>query len=317
MACYSPLSGWLSMHLTASGKRPFTTNRSQALVDQPMQVPCGQCIGCRVEKAQSWATRLEAERHFHLHSRFLTVTYDDDHLPEGYTLVPDDLRWFIRRLRRWAKANLGVRIRFFGVGEYGELAMVPVVGFSLGRPHYHVIAFGLYFFDEKKAESSRSGEDQFYSETLDRLWGKGRARIGMVTRESAGYVAGYAVKKMTGNKAEDHYKQLDIRSGVVYTVEPEFVRMSNRPGIGRRFVEKFKTDVFPADHVVQGGKPRKVPRYFDKVLDATEPDLMKAIKAERVARSLEKADDNTPDRLQVKAEVAWRKSRLFKRDGAD
>lgn len=316
MGCNAPLSGWLSKNRTESGKRPFTTDRSQALVDQPMQVPCGQCIGCRIDKAQSWATRLEAERHFHKHSRFLTVTYDDDHLPEGCTLVKSDLKLFIKRLRHWARSNLGVRVRFYGAGEYGDSPMVPIPGFELGRPHYHVIAYGLYFPDEKKAEASRTGEDQFSSEALEKIWGKGRCRVGMVTRDSASYVAGYAVKKMTGDKAEDYYKQIDLRTGVVYSVEPEFARMSNRPGIGRGFVEKYQTDVYPADHVVQGGRPRKTPRYFDKVFEATEPELLQKVKVKRVARALEKADDNTPERLKVKAEVAWRKSRMFKRDGA-
>ena len=316
MACSSPLKGWYSRFRTPNGKRAVTFNRSDAFVDQPVTVPCGQCIKCRLDKVQAWATRLEAERQFHEASRFLTVTYDDDHLPEGATLSPSDLTLFLRRLRRWAKAELRRKLRFYAGAEYGDDPMVPLLGFDLGRPHYHLIAYGIAFPDEKVAEKSRTGEDQFSSEILDRLWGKGRARIGLVTRESCSYVAGYAVKKITGDKSEDRYKQYDPRTGLVYPVEPEFSRMSRRPGIGRLFAEKYRGDVYPADHVVQRGKTRKVPRYFDKVVAEAEPQLIQAVKAKRVASMLERAYDNTLERLEVKAEVAWRKSRMFKRDGA-
>lgn len=314
MACHFPIKGWLSRHKTESGKRPFTTDRAQALVDMPMEVPCGQCIGCRIGKAQDWATRLEAERLFHHASRFLTLTYDDANLPEGCTLVPHHVKRFIERLRHWADVHTGHFLRFYCGAEYGDTPMVSVSGFNLGRPHYHIIVYGLAFPDEKSAEKSRTGEDQFSSETLDRLWGKGRCRIGLVTRESCGYVAGYAIKKMNGDRAEGHYRQLDMRTGVVYQVEPEFVRCSNRPGIGRGFVEKFETDVYPADHVVQRGKPRKVPRYFDKVLGTVKPELLEEIKERRRKVALSRADDNTPERREVKAEIAFRKSRMFKRD---
>lgn len=317
MACHFPINGWASAQRTQSGKRAFTTHRASALVDQPMTIPCGQCIGCRVDKAQDWATRLEAERQFHFSSRFLTLTYSDDLLPEGCTLVPEDMRLFVKRLRHWAKSNLdGSRIRFFGAGEYGDSPMVAIDDFPLGRPHYHLIVYGLAFPDERQAEKSASGETQYSSRILDELWGKGRTRIGMVTRDSCSYVAGYAVKKMTGDIAVSHYQQFDVRTGVVYPVEPEFVRMSRRPGIGRGFVEEFETDVYPADHVVQGGKPRKVPRYFDKVLEQSKPEALKSVKRKRVARAMTRASDNTLERRETKAECAWHKSRRFKRDGA-
>lgn len=316
MACHFPIKGWLSRHKTESGKRPFTTVRDQALVDQPMEVPCGQCIGCRIGKAQDWATRLEAERYFHESSRFLTLTYDDRHMPEGCTLVPLDAKRFIERLRYWSYGHTGLPIRYFTGAEYGDSPMVPGSGFELGRPHYHIIGYSLAFPDEKAAEKSRTGEDQFSSEILDKLWGKGRCRVGMVTRESCGYVAGYAVKKMNGDRAESHYRQLDLRTGVVYPVHPEFVRCSNRPGIGRGFVEKFETDVYPADHVVQAGKVRHVPRYFDKVLEAVKPELLESVKEQRRKVAEARSDDNTPERRLVKAEVAFLKSRMFKRDGA-
>lgn len=317
MGCNFPLKGWQSAQRTESGKRGFTTDRASALVDLPMEVPCGQCIGCRVDKAQEWATRLEAERTFHRDARFLTVTYSDEHLPEGCTLVPADLKRFIERLRHWADVHLdGQKLRFYGCGEYGDDPMVALDGFPLGRPHYHIIVYGIAFPDEKVAEQSAAGEKQFSSKILDDLWGKGRTRVGLVTRDSCGYVAGYATKKITGDIAVSHYQQFDLRTGVVYPVEPEFARMSRRPGIGRRFVEEYQSDVYPTDHVVQRGKPRKVPRYFDKVLEQSRPEVLEGVKRKRVARAKAKAHDNTFERREVKAEVAWRKSRVFRRNGA-
>lgn len=214
MGCNFPLKGWQSAQRTESGKRGFTTDRASALVDLPMEVPCGQCIGCRVDKAQEWATRLEAERTFHRDARFLTVTYSDEHLPEGCTLVPADLKRFIERLRHWADVHLdGQKLRFYGCGEYGDDPMVALDGFPLGRPHYHIIVYGIAFPDEKVAEQSAAGEKQFSSKILDDLWGKGRTRVGLVTRDSCGYVAGYATKKITGDIAVSHYQQFDLRTG--------------------------------------------------------------------------------------------------------
>lgn len=148
----------------------------------------------------------------HASSCFVTLTYSPEAVPEGGTLVPEDLRLFIKRVRNWVKPG---RVRFFACGEYGD---------GVGRPHYHAILFGVWF----RPEACVGGEgSQAYwsSRELSALWPHGFSSFGRVSFESAAYVARYCVKKVTGDAAESHYQ------GKV----AEFVRMSRRPGIGRGF----------------------------------------------------------------------------------
>lgn len=132
-------------------------------------------------------------------SSFVTLTYDDDHLPEGGTLVPRDPQLFIKRLRKLVHP---IKLRYYLVGEYGDRTF---------RPHYHLALFGV------PPSAFQAVADAW---SLD---GKaiGHVVVGSLTFESAGYVAGYVTKKMT---AKDD-PRLEGR-------HPEFARMSLRPGIG-------------------------------------------------------------------------------------
>lgn len=175
-------------------------------------VPCGQCIGCRLERSRQWAVRLVHESKLHEKSCFVTLTYAPEHLPPGGTLVPEDLRLFIKRVRHWA---LPGRVRFFACGEYGD---------ALGRPHYHALLFGVWF-SEGALLGGEGAASYWRSDQLSGLWSKGHASFGRVTFESAAYVARYVLKKVTGAGAPAHYGDR----------VPEFVRMSRRPGIGQGF----------------------------------------------------------------------------------
>lgn len=128
----------------------------------------------------------------HPAASFVTLTYNEDNLPEGGTLVPKHLQDFMKRLRK----NVG-GCRFFGVGEYGDHSW---------RPHYHLALFG-------------HGPAQ--GEAIASCWPFGFTHTGDLTLHSAQYVAGYVTKKMT--RADD--ERLNGRY-------PEFARMSLRPGIG-------------------------------------------------------------------------------------
>lgn len=132
-------------------------------------------------------------------SSFVTLTYADEHLPEGGSLCPRDPQLFLKRLR---KAIHPLKLRYYLVGEYGDRTF---------RPHYHLALFGV---------------PQEAYQTIADAWSVngsplGHVVVGSLTFESAGYVAGYVTKKMT---SED-----DPRLGGRH---PEFARMSTRPGIG-------------------------------------------------------------------------------------
>lgn len=223
---------------------------------------------------------------------FLTLTYDDAHLPEDRSLRYSDFQKFMRALRKHAKDR---KIRFYMSGEYGG---------ETGRPHYHAIVFNWDFPDKLYFKKSR--EFRIYtSKLLSELWPHGNHWIGSVTFESAAYVARYCLEKITGDLAEQHYQGRT----------PEFNKSSNRPGIGAPWLSRFMTDVYPNGMVVVNGKLAKAPRYYDKLFKrgATlqEKDDLEYKRFEM--SQITHPEDNTDERLAVREQVALARLNLFKR----
>lgn len=185
-------------------------------------------------------------------------------------------------------------VRFYMCGEYGE---------QLGRPHYHYALFGEDFREDRREwRKSPSGAQLYRSETLEKLWPHGNAEIGELTFESAAYIARYIMKKITGDKADEHYKRMDPETGEFYWLPPEFNVMSRRPGIGAEWMKRYRTDVYPHDHVYMNGRKMKPPRYYDKLLtlvDAYAFEEIQAARQEGINHS-----DNTPERLATREKVA-------------
>lgn len=265
MSCFKPLTGWYSKFKNPSGKRSIVFNSREALDPyHSLSIPCGQCIGCRLEKSRQWAIRCSLESQLYQNSYFLTLTYDDEHLPKSGSLVPDDLQKFLKRLRRYVEYHgSDEKIRFFACGEYGD---------NFLRPHYHAIIFNLDISDLKRFSTSFSGDIYYTSETINQIWKNGYVIIGEVTFESCAYVARYVTKKMTGSQADFYYEGR----------QPEFVRMSRRPGIGSAWLDQYKSDVYPHDYIViRDGIKVKPPKYFDKLFESIAPDEMSMIKSLR------------------------------------
>ena len=231
MPCFSPLKGWYSKDRTKLGKRSIVFNPRDGLLDRPIAVPCGQCIGCRLERSRQWATRCVHEASLHENNCFITLTYDDAHLPSDLSLNLVHFQKFMKRLRK----RFGDGIRFFHCGEYGE---------NFGRPHYHACLFN-FDLPDRVLWSTRSGVNLYTSHILSSLWPFGFVTVGDVTFESAAYVARYVMKKVTGKNAQDHYEWVHPITGQVYERAPEYVTMSRRPGIGKGWLEKYMSDVFP------------------------------------------------------------------------
>lgn len=265
MSCFKPLTGWYSKYKNASGKRSIVFNSREALDSyHSLSIPCGQCIGCRLEKSRQWAIRCSLESQLYQNSYFLTLTYDDEHLPKFGSLVPEDLQKFLKRLRRYIEYHCSdEKIRFFACGEYGD---------NFSRPHYHAIIYNLEIPDLKRFSTSFSGDTYYTSEIINQIWHNGYVIIGQVTFESCAYVARYVTKKMTGSKADEYYQGR----------QPEFVRMSRRPGIGSAWLDLYSSDVYPHDYIViRDGIKVKPPKYFDKLFEAIAPDEMAMIKSLR------------------------------------
>lgn len=146
---------------------------------------------------------------------FLTLTYDDEHVPKDGSLVPRDMQLFLKRLRKKIQPR---KLRFFGVGEYGD---------NSERPHYHIALFGLQSCLRGYTSPRRNGTCCEVCDSMRLVWGLGNVFLGTLTEQSAAYVAGYVVKKLTA--ADD--VRLNGR-------RPEFARMSLRPGIGAGFMDE-------------------------------------------------------------------------------
>lgn len=236
-----------------------------------LQLRCGRCIGCRIQRSQGWAVRCMHEASLYKASSFVTFTYDERRL-ESLSLRYKDFQAFCKKARR----KIGP-FRFYVAGEYTKR----------WHPHWHAILFGVGFEDRYPWRNSPSGFQLYRSKVLEELWPHGNCEIGDVSLESAGYVAQYAMKKVSGQRAADHYLRVDDRTGEIVALEPELSRMSLRPGIGARWFEKYKSDVFPRDHVRVGNRKLPVPRYYDQLLDRVDEYCAIEVETLRQLRSIE------------------------------
>lgn len=238
------------------------------------------------------------ELQLHEESAFLTLTYDEEKLPYPPTLVPEHHQKFMKRLRRHIAPR---RVKFLHCGEYGSRHR---------RPHYHTILFG-YGFPDRYHFKTKNGHQLFRSPTLEKLWPDGQSLIGAVTFESAAYVARYCVAKrgalvgphdFYGEKAYEH---IDLDTGEVFEVKPEYQTRSNRKAIGRGWYEQYAEDTYWSDSVVARGFEMKPPKYYDRLFEIDYPEAFAEIKAERKreAGRLVHKRNSTPERLAVRRKV--------------
>lgn len=302
MACFRPIEGY---RMPGGG---ITWSPRQGFVDLPrMQVPCGQCLGCRLERGRQWTVRLMHEAQLHDELCFITLTYSDEHLPKGGTLLKSDFQVFIQKFRDAVRPK---RVSYFMCGEYGERDW---------RPHYHAIIFGHDFgqrvyrrnFTAVPRAVSGRGKGAYSSEELARYWTKGFNAVGAVTPQSAGYVARYCLKKVTGVLADEHYKRVDPETGEVYWLLPEYAHMSTRPAIGKVWFDLYGSDVVAYDGVHVDGQRAAAPRYYDKLRERSDAERLREHKLKRRLSAAEHASDNTPDRLAVRERVAAARVNLF------
>ena len=181
---------------------------------------------------------------------------------------------------------------FFYCGEYGGQTF---------RPHYHELVFN-FDFSDREYWKTVNGIKYYTSKSLQELWPYGFSTIGSVTFNSAAYVARYSLKKVYGNKADDHYRRICPETGEEYFLEAEFCRPSRKPGIGKPWFEKWApTDVFPNDSVVSRGAECKLPRYYDSLWEQMDPQGFALVKESRRVRQVEKpSEHNTQKRLEAR-----------------
>lgn len=301
MVCYTPLKAYRS---PGGG---ITFSPATGYRDRPITLKCGQCEGCRLAYSREWAIRCYHESKMHEHNCFVTLTYKT--VPEGGTLISDELSNFMIRLR----TSQGTGIRYFGCGEYGD---------DFGRPHYHAIIFNWKPNDLRKWKQNKHGEWIYTSRQLDKIWSLGHTYTGEATFQSAAYTARYILKKITGSQAQSHYKTIDTETGEIIHKLQEFTRQSlgnsETGGIGKSWYDKFgETDAHNHDQIILAGRKYPVPRYYDKLLEKRDPDRYALIRAARVRNASQHSENNTPARLKVRARVQAKKTQRLLRDQHD
>ncbi len=339
MACFHPLTAARWERPGKLPTRPVFGSAIEAGMSK-MKLPCGQCIGCRLDHSSRWATRCMHESKSHEQNSFLTLTYSDEKMPPSLSVSKKPLQKFFKDLRNYL--NYGIKshldearqipnpeftvTKYFACGEYSPKKTRPVGPFNpwefIGegeRPHYHAILFG-YDFPDKELWTVRNGLNIYSSDILADIWGKGHCTIGSVTHESAGYVARYSLKKINGSLENKPckitgllpYERICHYTGEILQVEKERLQMSN--GIGRDFYNCYTSDIYPADSVVINGHETRPPRYYDNLYDAEQPGIMEDIKNRRIKNMEKHRSDNTPARLAEREKVKMAQLKQLKRD---
>lgn len=214
-----------------------------------MLVACGKCIACRIQKRKEWSLRMMHEKEFWNDSIFVTLTYDDNHLPANNSLNKKHLQDFFKRLRRDLKQR---RIKYFACGEYGD---------TYGRPHYHIIIFGLSLNEEDKRLIIQNWTFCDWSNYTIR-----NKSFGLAEADSINYVAQYIDKKFTGDKAQEEYVRKNR--------DPVFRILSL--GIGARYADS-NSDQLKANLCCKHrGTEHGLPRYYVKRLSLSGSEALKA-----------------------------------------
>lgn len=208
--------------------------------------PCGKCIACRLNRQREKKIRLMHEaQQYHGKVVFLTLTYNDENLPLGSTLVKRDLQLFLKRFRRKLEPR---QIKFFACGEYGD---------TTERPHYHMILFNVALDDPVFKNKQYIPSKKAYYVALDE-WPLGHCTVAQANDARFAYVAKYCVKKFNANDVDHYHGRL-----------PEFCLTSRGIGLtwALNHAERLKED----NCVTIRGSKVPLPRYYiDKTFDFME-----------------------------------------------
>lgn len=240
-----------------SGKKFYSATEYSILKNifpDAQPIPCGKCLECCQQYSNEWSFRIMDEAEKYQNNCCVTLTYNDENLPEDLNVNKRDYQLFLKLLR----LKIG-KLRYFGCAEYGG---------KYYRPHYHIILFGVKFDDMYYWSKSKSGQDLYRSPLLESCWKNGYSYIGQLDIRTAKYCAKYLQKF-----AITHILELQSR------VSP-FTFMSTHPGIGGSFEKCLSTD-----KLYKAGKWVKTPRYYLKQAESQGYDLG-LLKSNRKAKSV-------------------------------
>lgn len=270
-----------SAFLTQLGIR---TAERFGLGEYVLQLPCRKCIECCEEESRQWTARCQLESRYHDSCLFVTLTYDDEHVPitpEGFqTLRYYDFQLFMKRLRKKYRKPLRYRV----CSEYGE---------TTRRPHYHVLFFGLNLHDlqflyslvhgRKVYSSNRGGQFHYNSSWLREVWQNGNVDVAAVEYGSIKYVNNYMNKfELQGIDEFEALEQIKryyphqaacykaaVKLGIIN--KPKH-NQSTRPAIGRCAYKDLEASIMSTDSLPSGlGLRVKHVKYLDKIFFELHP----------------------------------------------
>lgn len=215
---------------------------------QQYLIPCGKCIGCRLDNCRQWTFRGLCELDEHSISAFITLTVDDEHMSIVFPNGRLQYRPFQLWLKRLRKMIAPLQIRYMMCGEYGTHTC---------RPHYHCIVFGWFPPDYVYFGSPTGKYNVYISDSLKSLWPYGFHTVSVANEQTIKYLVGYVLKKVDCDYPRD---------------APPFLHVSTRPALGLSFFQKYYHEIyshdgdlqFPNNFVYCGDVRQRVPRYFDK-----------------------------------------------------
>ena len=278
----------LTAFVNPDGGRPIFGWEGEKNGYQVLKLPCGKCPECCKDYYTQWATRGSRELVQWETSLFITLTYDEEHLPHDRSLNKKHVQDFIKRVKKRFNSTKENPIRQIYCGEYGTQTL---------RPHYHVILFNVDFVDKRKHYKSNSGHQVFTSEQLTHLWGKGNAEFGFAEPSSIAYLFKYILKKKT-RKEKRQPLTLELPEGC-YDVTHEFIEGSRNPGIGAWLRGN---DSLKKGYLTVNGVKKKIPKYYLEDLKINDPNTYETLKDKKFEFVKDKPIDS-PLRKKQKEEA--------------
>lgn len=288
MACEQPRTAYQALSGgPISFSRPIHGQAGQDYL--AYRIPCGICILCQEEKARQWAVRIHHEAHMNERNAFLTLTYNDENLPEHNSLRYEDLVLFWKRLRkRYGK------LRYYACGEYGDQTQ---------RPHYHACVFGLDFSDGRVIVRE-TPTILWTHPDLESIWGLGNVSVGALNFATARYTASYVTKKL---REKQQYVRIDEETGELIPLEQPRGFMSRN--IGRAWWDLYRHQVSAHDYVIIDGKRQKPPQAYDRWLGEKSEIAKEMIKQQRFNHAKEQTTEKTHARARSAHVRAKRKKK--------
>lgn len=311
--CTQPIPAWFCYdydetdgQVIFSSKVPNSFN-----VCIPMELPCGHCLECTLKNRRDWTTRALCEFQSWDRTAFITLTYNEENLPENGDLRRSDWKKFADKLRAYVKRKYKIdKIVLFGCGEYGCNPEDPVKT-PAGRPHFHCCVFGFDFPDKYAWSRSGTGFVTYRSPFLESIWTSGHSVVQSLEYGDLAYCAGYVEKKALKRlSAEQKYGNSNYfgRQRYFYDqfgcVHPAEFRITPcRPALGRHWIEKFFKDAYPSGFIVINDQKYSVPKYFDKYCKEKDLDMYLRVRKERLKKMYERSAENTPERRATREEL--------------